>query len=144
MINSVAHTAISVADMDRSLAFYRDLLGMRVAMDVESTSRKLGIIVGLPSAQARIVMLEAGNQQIELFQYRTPAGRPLPKELRQCDNGLIHIAFRVTDLEGLCERLRKAGARFYSEPQVVGREMKVVYFTDPDGVTLELMEDVRG
>jgi len=143
MLKSIAHTAISVADMDRSLAFYRDVLGMKVVMDTESATRKLGVIVGLADAQARIVMLDAGNQRIELFQYRAPVGRPMPETARQCDHGLTHIAFTVTGMDDLCEKLRKSGARFYSEPQIVGREMKVVYFKDPDGVTLEVMEEIK-
>jgi glyoxylase I family protein len=129
--------------MDRSLAFYRDLLGMKVAMDVESVGKKLGVIVGLPDAQTRIVMLEAGNQRIELFQYRTPVGKPMPESLRQCDNGLTHIAFNVTDLDGMCEKLKNNGVPFYSAPQSLRGEMKVVYFKDPDGVTLEFMEDLK-
>jgi catechol 2,3-dioxygenase-like lactoylglutathione lyase family enzyme len=143
MLISVNHTAISVADMERSLAFYRDLLGMKVAMDVEGTSEKLGVIVGLPGARARIVMLELDNQRIELFQYRTPVGKPMPEGMAQCDNGLTHIAFNVTDLDGIYEGLKEKGVRFYSEPQVLRGEMKVVYFKDPDGVTLEFMEDLK-
>lgn len=140
MLKSIAHTAISVADMERSLAFYRDLLGMKVEMDVESTSRKLGVIVGLPDAQSRIVMLNAGNQRIELFQYRAPVGESLPEDRRQCDNGLTHIAFNITDMDGMCAKLKEKGVEFYSEVQTMGREMRVVYFKDPDGVTLEFME----
>jgi catechol 2,3-dioxygenase-like lactoylglutathione lyase family enzyme len=143
MLTSIAHTAISVADMERSLAFYRDLLGMKVAMDVESSGPKLGVIVGLAGAQARIVMLDAGNQRIELFQYRAPVGRPMPEGLRQCDNGLTHIAFNVTDMDELREKLKDKGVPFYSEPQVMRGELKVVYFKDPDGVTLELMETLK-
>jgi catechol 2,3-dioxygenase-like lactoylglutathione lyase family enzyme len=144
MLTSIAHTAISVSDMERSLAFYRDLLGMKVVMDVEATTKKLGVIVGLPEAQARIVMLDAGNQQIELFQYRAPVGGPMSKDLRQCDNGLTHIAFNVTDLDGLCAKMKSSRVEFYSDPQIMGKEMKVVYFKDPDGVTLELMEALTG
>lgn len=143
MLTSVAHTAISVADMNRSLAFYRDLLGLRVEMDVESTSKKLGVIVGLADARARIVMLDAGNQRIELFQYREPVGKALPAGSRQCDNGLTHIAFNVTDLDGLREELIRHGVAFYGEPQTLGGEMKVVYLKDPDGVTLELMQQLK-
>lgn len=143
MLTSINHTAISVSDMERSLAFYRDVLGMKVAMDVEAKTEKLGLIVGLPGARTRIVMLEAGNQRIELFQYREPLGKPMEDGRRQCDNGLTHIAFNITDMDALCQKLREEGVRFYSEPQVLGGEMKVVYFKDPDGVTLELMENLK-
>ncbi len=143
MLISVNHTAISVADMERSLAFYRDFLGMEVAMDVEIKTEELGVIVGLPGASTRIVMLEVSNQRIELFQYTNPVGEPLPAGSRQCDNGLTHMAFNVTDLDGMCAKLKEMGLEFYSEPQSVRGAMKVVYFKDPDGVTLELMEDLK-
>ena len=82
MLTSLAHTAISVADMERSLNFYRDLLGLKVVMDVETDSPKLGVIVGLQGAKTRIVMLEIDNQKIELFQYQTPKGVPMPEGIR--------------------------------------------------------------
>lgn len=143
MLNSVNHTAISVADMERSLAFYRDLLGMKVAMDIEAKAEQLGVIVGLPGAKTRIVMLDAGNVRIELFQYRNPVGEPIQEGRRQCDNGLTHIAFNITDMDGMCSQLKAKGIRFYSEPQSMRGEMKVVYFKDPDGVTLEFMESLK-
>lgn len=143
MLTFIAHTAISVVDMDRSLAFYHGLLGMEVDMDVETSSKKLGVIVGLPGAQTRIVMLKLGEQRIELFQYQTPVGGPIPEGRRQCDNGLTHIAFTVTDMDGMCQKLKENDVQFYSEPQTLGGEMKVVYFKDPDGVTLEFMQSLK-
>ena len=43
----------------------------------------------------------------------------------------------------MCAKMKEMGLEFYSEPQSVRGEMKVVYFKDPDGVTLELMEDLK-
>ena len=51
----VSHTSFSVTDMDRSLAFYRDLLGMRVTLDLERTGEYIEQVVGFPDARLRIV-----------------------------------------------------------------------------------------
>ena len=54
----VSHTSFSVTDMDRSLAFYRDLLGMRVTLDLERTGEYIEQVVGFPDARLRIVGLK--------------------------------------------------------------------------------------
>ena len=78
MIRGVHHTAISTGDLERSLRFYRDLLGFEVAAEfnwpagVEVADR----ITGLKDSAARVVMLRAGNAHIELFQYESPPPKP--------------------------------------------------------------------
>ena len=79
MIKGIHHTAISTGDFERSLRFYRDLLGFEVVYSsswekgTETTDR----IVGLKDSAARIAMLKAGNACIELFSTRVrPPSRP--------------------------------------------------------------------
>ena len=86
MIKGIHHTAISTGDFERSLRFYRDLLGFEVVYSsswekgTETTDR----IVGLKDSAARIAMLKAGNACIELFHYSSPTPkqaepmRPVP------------------------------------------------------------------
>lgn len=139
MISGIQHTGIGVKDMDRALAFYRDTLGLKVRFDLEASGEQMETIVGLKGAKARIVMLEVGDQSIELFQYMSPEGKPFPSDHRQCDAGVIHFALQVTNLDDLYKDLKSKEVNFYSEPQQLPGA-KVVYLRDPEGVTVELIE----
>lgn len=149
MITGLHHTAICVSDIERSLAFYRDLLGLKVLRQVELSDQRLDQVVGLPGARLKVAILQVGNSQerLELMQYLSPQGRPLPAELRQCDVGVTHVCFTVTDIERLSQDLVDRGVRFNSpvqtmDPTEVGTA-KIVYLHDPDGITLELLEIVK-
>jgi catechol 2,3-dioxygenase-like lactoylglutathione lyase family enzyme len=73
-IGRVHHTGLTVRDLDRSVAFYRDLLGCSVAMEQDKTGGYLAAIVGYPEASVRMAHLRApaGELVIELFQYLDP------------------------------------------------------------------------
>ena len=92
----IEHVGLSVADLDRSLAFYRDLLGLKVVRIIEDNPQaKLGEIVGMPGAIARIAHLESAGSMLELFEYQNPLGKEIPKDRTQADHGFIHIGFKV-------------------------------------------------
>lgn len=139
MITRAHHVAIGVSDMEKALWFYRDLMGMELVMDINTGGPLMDVIQGLDGSNARIVILRLGDHQVELFQYRTPEGKPLPADLRMCDRGLVHHAFEVDDIEELYQDWKAKGIRFYSEPQRLG-SAKVVYLFDPEGVTVELIQ----
>jgi len=141
MIRGIHHTAISTPDLDRALAFYRDLLGLRVVADfawpvgTEVADR----ITGLHESSARAVMLQAGNAFVELFQYQTPAPRPGDPRRPVADHGITHLCFDVTELDAEYERLRAAGMTFHCPPQDLGG-VRSTYGRDPDGNVIELQE----
>ena len=142
MIRGVHHTAIGVRDMERSLAFYRDLLGLPVLRDWIEDDRQIDLIVGLPDARLRIVHLDAGaGGVVELIEYLSPRGKPLPPDFQQCDFAVTHLAFRVRGIQALYERLRAAGVRFTCPPQERPNGWYATYFFDPNDVTLELLEE---
>ncbi len=146
MITRMEHTGLSVADLDRSIAFYEGLLGMRVVRVIESgPEMPLGTIVGMPAATARIAHLESGTPEqpgmmLELFQYTGPTGKPIPSDRRQADHGLIHVGFTSTDARADWKRLSDAGVRFLSDPVEYRPGVWVVYFYGPDGEVCELRQ----
>jgi catechol 2,3-dioxygenase-like lactoylglutathione lyase family enzyme len=142
MIRRLEHAALSVRDMERSLAFYRDLLGMRVIRDLAPGlgGEKLGTVVGLPGARARIVHLDLGGTMLELFQYLDPVGRALPAGHRQADAGFTHIGLSSDDARADYRRLRAAGVDFISEPVEFRTGVWIVYFRGPDGEVCELRQ----
>lgn len=141
MIHGIHHTAISTPDLERSLGFYRDLLGAIVVTDFE-WPEGLDVadrIVGLRSSSARAVMLRLGNAMIELFEFRAPKPRTGDPERPVCDHGITHICLDVSDVDAEYDRLLGAGMRFHCPPQDLGA-VRTTYGRDPDGNVIELQE----
>jgi catechol 2,3-dioxygenase-like lactoylglutathione lyase family enzyme len=141
MIQQFDHAALSVADLERSLRFYRDLLGLRVARILEpDPALPLGKVVGMPDAAARIAHLMLDGVMIELFEYQRPVGEPIPPSRSQADHGCIHIGLRSDDVRGDYTRLKAEGVRFLSEPVEFRPGVWIVYFYGPDAEVIELRE----
>ncbi len=148
-ISPIHHVALTVADLDRSVAFYRDLLGFRKTLDMPlrggHSERLLGLAAG---TTARSVIMQQGKAitgEVELIQF-TPPGEQLTGPKRPGDPGVFLLSFEVTGekLEDLYQRMLKSGVRFYSEPQPLYLkgygEIKAVVLADPDGVLIELIQ----
>lgn len=145
MLIREAHAGITVSDLERSIAFYRDVLEMKV-VDREPIHSEWGERVNVPGAVIDCAMLEYGDGQgIELIQYLKPEppnayGAPVNAI------GQVHIAFYIEDMAAKIKHLRTKGVIFYGssdfENEVGGLpiEEKWVYFKDPDGTNLELIE----
>jgi len=145
MIRRVHHTSFTVSNMDRSLAFYRDLLGMNVVNEQGGKLDYLAEMTDIPGVDLRIVFLrptENSEHLLELIEYRSGAGAPA--DVRSCNPGAGHLCFVVEDLFSEYERLRAAGVRFRSPPVRIAAGPRAggyaVYMLDPDGVTLELLQ----
>ncbi|MFZ1936685.1 MAG: VOC family protein [Thermoguttaceae bacterium] len=147
MIERIDHVNLVVADMQPMLAFYRDLLGLRLTKQATIRGPWIEAVTGLAQAEADVVFLEApAGPGIELIRYRTP-DRPRPRALGDPDTkGLRHIALRVTDLDALVAALRRSGVELLSEVQQVpaaqvdytDQRKRLVYCHDPEGNLLEL------
>ncbi len=135
------HTAICVPDLDRSIRFYRDVLGMTVDWRIDHRrSEPLEKVLGLKDVDVSYAMLSGWGGRVEIFQYHSPEGQPFPPDKPVCDKGITHFGFQVEDIDGLYEELRSRGVRFNSPPQVIRPGVKAAYFHDPDGITLELVQ----
>jgi catechol 2,3-dioxygenase-like lactoylglutathione lyase family enzyme len=141
----VHHTSRSVADMERSLAFYRDLLGLEVLLDTEMAGEMLEREVALEGARLRLVELGTGGEtMLELLQYHEPQPRQDVDELRPCDAGAHHVALAVEDIQADYDRLSGAGVEFTCPPQEVDAGYfaghRTVYCYDPDHMIVELWQ----
>lgn len=140
-IKSFHHTAMSVTDLDRSIHFYCELLGMKLDWRIDhKKSEALEKVVGLRNVDVSYAMLSGWGGRIELFQYHSPEGKPYPPDKPVCEKGITHFAFQVEDINALHERLLAQGVRFNTPPQVIRPGVKATYFHDPDGITLELVQ----
>ena len=155
MIRRMHHTSLTVADMERSLGFYRDLLDMPVVADQGGKGGYLAKVTGFTDVDLRVVFVKPTpgaytpgytGELIELIEYRSPKGTPA--DVRTCNPGAAHLCFVIDDIHPLYEKLHSAGITFRSEPQaiVAGRHKGgfSCYLLDPDGVTIELMQLPEG
>ena len=146
-ISYIHHVCVVVSDLERSLRFYRDVLGLEVLERVDLIAGKEASLgVGLPDARFELVHLGAsdGPTRLEMLHYFSPESRPLPPEKRSNDIGTAHAAFRVKNIDAYYKRLRERGVRFISEVQGSSTGERFCYFYDPDGAILEIIEPPDG
>ncbi len=148
MLNT-AHVSFTVESLDRSLEFYRDTLGMDLVGSMVRVGEDISGIVAFENAHLKIAFLDlpkSGGMQLELIEYVNPRGNPIDR--RTCNPGSAHICFNVEDIQVAYDTLRARGVRFRSEPVPiltgVNRGGYAVYFLDPDGNTLELVQRPKG
>jgi glyoxylase I family protein len=138
------HTGLTVSDLQRSLQFWRDALGMEVLFEQEKVGGYIEAIVGEPGAHVRMAHLAFGGDgtRIELFEYVAPTGGRHIQ--RPADVGFSHVCVACDDLDERLERLVAAGGAAFSKPVEVdtgvNRGGRGVYLRDPDGHVVELFE----
>ncbi|MFN8637032.1 MAG: VOC family protein [Chloroflexota bacterium] len=140
---SANHVGVGVSDLARSISFYRDLLGFNVAYERgEVTAEYMPRLVGIPGARLKIAGLDIPGLHLDLIEYIEPKGAP--KAGPPNDVGNVHIGFTVDDMWAAYNHLKAAGVQFMCEPvsPTVGPNKGgwAVYFVDPDGVTLEMIQ----
>lgn len=140
-VRRINHVGVSVSDMERSLRFYRDLLGLEPVLDLDVRSEPgLDRVVGMPSVIGRVVFLDAGDTRLELWCYADPAGEPLPPGHKPADLGVSHLAFEVDDLDDLYHRLLAGRVPVTCPPEDLGIH-RTFYAQGPDGEFVELLQD---
>jgi catechol 2,3-dioxygenase-like lactoylglutathione lyase family enzyme len=141
MIIGMRHTGIVVTDMEKALAFYRDLLGLKVAKDFTEEGDYIDSVSGLSGVRVWMVKLTAkDSSMVELLQYLSHP-REARSNARLCDIGCSHIAFTVDDIDREYARLSKRGVRFNCPPHISpDGYAKVTFCHDPDGTSIELVE----
>ena len=137
------HTGITVANLERSLAFWRDVLGFEFSHQTHHTGDLAGEVTGVPGAELTLAVLKAPGHKIELLEYHAPADRRRAN-LRPCDIGSVHVAFTVDNLDAVLERIAASGWKAAGHPQTLqsgpNAGKRVVYVRDPDGTTIEFMQ----
>jgi catechol 2,3-dioxygenase-like lactoylglutathione lyase family enzyme len=139
------HVGITVKDLDASIRFYHDILGLPFSNEPSPwfDSPELGPAVGVPGAALRQVSLLLGDTMFELLEYRSPPSET-SGPLGSNSLGASHVAFHVDDIEATKAELEAKGITFYSDVNRVDEGVlagwRWCYFEDPDGYPLELVE----
>lgn len=147
VVQSVLSVGFTVSDMDRSVAFYRDVLTFKPVSDVEVDGPEYDQLYGCFGVRARVVRMRLGEQQIELMQFISPPDlRAIPVPSYSNDLWFQHFAIAVRDMDAAWAQLRKHHVRQISpRPQTIPASnppaagIKAIKFRDPDGHNLELL-----
>ncbi|MDQ2868614.1 MAG: VOC family protein [Verrucomicrobiota bacterium] len=136
------HTGFTVSDLERSLAFWRDVLGFEFSHRAHQTGALAEKITGVKGAEIVLAVLRAPGHKIELLQYLAPSARRISAQ--PCDPGFAHIALSVDNLDAVLERIASSGWKTAGAPQTLtvgpNAGKRVVYVRDPDGTTIEFMQ----
>ncbi len=140
---AIDHVSISCADLESSLDFYVGVIGIGLHNRGEAQGGEFEI-TGIANPRVRWADLRLDDGRVlELIEFADPRGTPSRPEPN--DPGATHISLRVPDALAAYERLRAAGAHCRSEPVTIDAPgawngSRAFYVTDPDGVTVELIE----
>lgn len=145
-LTRVHHTGITVSDIERSIAFYRDVMEMELLSRQETDGGYVADIVGYPGAKTLKAYLRVPGDEhhvLELFQYLDPVGEPLDAQSK--NPGAAHVCLVVDDLHEYVSMLEGKGYdRFVSRPIHVdagpSRGGWALYMLDPDGIRVELLQ----
>lgn len=142
MFTRADHVAISVQDMEKAIAFYRDVIGMEKVFDREFDT-PMARLIGVEGTDVRIVHMKLGDSMVELFDYRYPKGREPRPDRIQSDYGLTHIGFMVEDFWGTYQHLLDNEVEFLAEPVEFRPGVFVAYFHGAEHEVCEMREIVR-
>jgi catechol 2,3-dioxygenase-like lactoylglutathione lyase family enzyme len=147
LVTAVAAVGMTVADMDRAIEFYTNVLSFEKVSDVEVWGTEYEHLQGIFGLRVRVVRLRLGSEAIELTEYLAPKGRPIPVDSRSNDRWFQHVAIIVSDMDRAYEWLRQHKVQHAStgpqrlpdwNPNAGG--IRAFYFKDPDGHSLEILQ----
>jgi glyoxylase I family protein len=143
-ILAVDHTGITVSDIERSLVFWRDVLGFELSHRAHQKGELAEQITGVAGAEILIAVVKAPGHKIELLEYRAPSDRRQRNDLRPCDLGSVHVALTVENLDAVLKTIAASGWKAAGTPQTLtvgpNAGKRVIYVRDPDGTAVELMQ----
>jgi catechol 2,3-dioxygenase-like lactoylglutathione lyase family enzyme len=144
---AVDSVGITVSDMDRSVAFYSEVLTFEKVSDVEVWGDAYEHLQGVFGLRMRVVRMRLGDEFIELTEYLAPKGRPIPVDSRSNDRWFQHVAIIVSDMDRAYAWLRQHKVQHASTgPQRLpdwnrnAAGIRAFYFRDPDGHNLEILQ----
>lgn len=139
MVGKAHHYGITVGDMERSIEFYRDELGMEELDRLGFESEAFSTFVDVDGATVDIVFLDAGGCAVELIEY-ADSGENITSTISNDMIGASHFCLEVDDIEARYEDLQGV-TEFVSTPQTLENGAQVAYMYDPDGNIVELLEE---
>lgn len=144
MLKEVRHVGIVVTNIENSLKFYRDLLGLQIQRTMNESGTYIDNMLGFKNVKVKTVKMSAPNglTLVELLEFDVPIGSSIPREVH--DIGASHIAFTVSNIDEIYEKLKQSGIQFNASPQLSpDGYAKVTFCFDPDKTPVELVEVLK-
>ena len=149
MLVSYFHFSFTVSNLDQSITFYRDVLGMKLVRTFIHDQPYTSVQVGFKDAYLKVATFTVEGMPVprsghllELIEYVNPRGEPTDTTTNR--PGSAHLAFQVDDLNMEYNRMKALGVRFKSEPVKIAAGPNeggwTIYFLDPDNITLEMVQ----
>lgn len=150
MLGHIAHIGITVTDMEKSVVFYNKILGLKITGQIEMKGEESDRLFGMKNSLVKLTYLsgteELMSPPVELIQFVGRETKKLPCSLTQ--TSISEICFACTDIDKVYEKLQAEGVECLSGPEFfdfseIGfGKSKAFYFKDPDGIILEVIQDV--
>lgn len=147
VVSHIESVGFTVSDMDKAIDFYTRVLPFEKLSDDETWGSEFEHLSGVFVARVRVVRLKLGSERLELTEYLTPQGRPVPVDSRSNDKWFQHIAIIVSDMDKAYASLRANKVRHSSTaPQTLpayitaAAGIKAFYFKDFDNHVLEILQ----
>ena len=139
---NLRHIGIVTKNLEKSLEFYRDILGFKIKTEALENKDFIDRILNLKDTALKTVKLvDPRGGIIELLHYDNPASRTIKMEIN--DLGLSHFALTVENLDDIYNMLKKSGANFISAPTLSpDNKAKVCFCYDPNGIAIELVKEI--
>lgn len=143
-IHRIDHVSINVNDLAAAKAFFLDF-GLEVQGEGELEGAWLDQLIGLQGVKTALVFLRTpdGEANIELVKYYRPSDEKGIQQTYANTLGIRHIAFAVEDIEAIVAKLKKKGTEIFGEIYNYENTYKLCYFRGPEGIILELAEEIK-
>jgi len=142
MVKDYLHVGISVRNLDESVKFYTEVLGMDEGLRVSHKGETISRVVAVEDTEVDVCYVTKGIHRLELIEYKNKDQAKLNTSYKsQDDPGLVHIAFIVDDVEATYRQIKDLGYVFNSPPLVTRQNgPKIAFFRGPDNVIIELYQ----
>lgn len=138
------HIALSVANLERSIDFYREHFGMEKMIEpFPFEGEWYERIMAVNDPQGRMTMIGRNGLALELFEFHNPDQGEQDPDRPVSKRGITHFGIEVDDIDEAYARMLAAGVRFHCPVQTFGTTTKAFYARDPDGNVFELVESLQ-
>ena len=148
MVGRIYHVGLTISDLDRSIAFYRDILGLEFQGELLMAGEETDKLFHRRNCKARIAYLNGSKNvespPVELIQFIDNAVHKIQSDL--FTTSISELCFYTDDIDLTYKHFIENNVECFSEPQHFNftsqgfGESKAFYFKDPDGIILEMMQ----
>ena len=142
-MKEIRHIGIVVSNLDRSIYFYKNLLGLKIIKEMNEKGNYIDTILSLKNIVVKTIKMGADDgNKVELLYFKSSPKRLSNKSLISV--GYSHFAFTVDNIDKEYRKLKRNGVIFNSLPEISpDGYAKVVFCRDPDGAFIELVEVLK-